>query len=164
MFEGGGVEDLAQLEAQLLLVKIADQELRQAGFVDGPVCVADCAFHGGVERLDVDTWFALRGLLERERSVEVGDAGEGQRARVGHVCVVGLDRRHLGGLRGGWERSMARGVDVVVAVAVAGELRAGRTRVMLAESGGEREDAQGRLRVLHRRVRPSDGSRRLSDH
>jgi hypothetical protein len=39
-------------------------------------------------------------------------------------------------LRGGWERSMARRVDVAVAVAVAvaGELWAGRTRVMLAES------------------------------
>lgn len=138
VFEDGGVEDLAQLEAQLLLVQVADQELGQAGLVDGPVCVADCAFYGGVERLDINTWSALRGLLEREWSVEVGDAGEGQGARVGHVCVVGLDRRHLGGLRGAWERSMARGVDVVVAVAaavaVAGELWAGRTRVMLAES------------------------------
>lgn len=46
MFERSGVEYLAQLEAQLLLVEVAQQELSKAGLVCRPVYVTDRALYG----------------------------------------------------------------------------------------------------------------------
>lgn len=116
MLQRGSIKDLAQSEAQLFLIEVAQQELCEAGFICSPIRVTYCALHGCIEGLNIDAWFAFGCLLEREGRLKVGDAGEGQGARIRHVCVIWLDCRHLGDQGESWVRAMAGCAVVDVAV------------------------------------------------